>query len=209
MHTNGGRVNAEDPYKTLGLEFGSTTIEIKAAYRSLAKKHHPDVFIGGDKARSGNDAFFRKITSAYEALMAKASVDLNGQDARLYSFQLWRKADILAQERTDVAGVKRVRPSRPAGGFSSSSNAVIDFSGTVPVCKRRGGDLIGGDSGDSSRNSSSVGRGQSKWHSKEALTYKPWRPLGGGTGVADDETLNKDNKCTTGTKEDGGNPGNC
>lgn len=175
LHTNGARVVAEDPYKTLGIEFGSTTEEIKVAYRALAKRHHPDLFssqTGSDSERLANEATFRKITAAYNAVMAKANVDLTGEDATLYSFQLWRKADMLAQERTDVAGVKRVRPARPAG---EPTSVMIDFSGTVPVAKRRGGDLIGGEPGVETRTSSSVGRGQSKW--SKAKPYEPWKPM--------------------------------
>lgn len=38
-----------DPYAVLGVHPGATTAEIKAAYRSLVKRHHPDA--GGDAAR--------------------------------------------------------------------------------------------------------------------------------------------------------------
>ena len=39
----------EDPYKILGISCSASLKEIKAAYRFLAKKHHPD--IGGDKEK--------------------------------------------------------------------------------------------------------------------------------------------------------------
>lgn len=47
-------------YKTLGLESNATEDEVKQAYRKLAMKHHPD--------RGGDEAEFKKIKEAYEAI---------------------------------------------------------------------------------------------------------------------------------------------
>lgn len=50
-----------DYYKILGIKRGSTTEEIKQAYRSLAMKHHPD--------RGGDEKRFKEISNAYENLI--------------------------------------------------------------------------------------------------------------------------------------------
>lgn len=47
--------------KELGLEFGATVKEIKAAYRKLAHKHHPD--------KGGSTEAFQAIQAAYEVCM--------------------------------------------------------------------------------------------------------------------------------------------
>ncbi len=47
-------------YKTLGLAPGASEEEIKKAYRKMAMKHHPD--------RGGDEAEFKRIKEAYEAL---------------------------------------------------------------------------------------------------------------------------------------------
>ena len=47
-------------YDTLGLQMGATPDEIKAAYRKLAKQHHPDS--GGDVSK------FQEVSNAYETL---------------------------------------------------------------------------------------------------------------------------------------------
>lgn len=55
---------AEDYYALLGVGKSATEAEIKAAYRKLAMKHHPDRNPGDKKA----EETFRKINGAYEAL---------------------------------------------------------------------------------------------------------------------------------------------
>lgn len=54
----------KDYYSLLGVKPGATEKEIKAAYRRLARKHHPDVN-PGDKAA---EAKFKVINEAYEVL---------------------------------------------------------------------------------------------------------------------------------------------
>lgn len=53
-----------DPYEVLGLDADATSDEIKAAYRRLAMKHHPDKN-PGDKA---SDWIFREVDRAYKTL---------------------------------------------------------------------------------------------------------------------------------------------
>jgi molecular chaperone DnaJ len=56
---------AEDYYSLLGVARNATDAEIKAAYRKLAMKHHPDRNPGSHKEAEEK---FRQINSAYEAL---------------------------------------------------------------------------------------------------------------------------------------------
>src|ERR671924_1971111 len=57
-------VEFKDYYKVLGVGKTASEKEIKAAYRKLARKHHPDVN-PGDKAA---EARFKEINEAYEVL---------------------------------------------------------------------------------------------------------------------------------------------
>ena len=50
----------KDYFSILGLPASATKAEIKKAFRTLAKEHHPDV--------SGNETTFREIREAYEVL---------------------------------------------------------------------------------------------------------------------------------------------
>lgn len=58
---------ARDPYKVLGVPKGASTAEIKKAYRSLAKKYHPDTN-KGDAAAARK---FSEISSAHDLLSDK------------------------------------------------------------------------------------------------------------------------------------------
>ncbi|HEX3673872.1 MAG TPA: J domain-containing protein [Rhizomicrobium sp.] len=52
-----------DPYQTLGVAKGASEAEIKKAFRTLAKKHHPDTAKGADAASKQR---FQEINTAYE-----------------------------------------------------------------------------------------------------------------------------------------------
>jgi len=57
-------------YEILGLTAGATADEVKKAYRRAAQKHHPD--------KGGNEAEFKKVNEAYEAILSgKAQSDNN------------------------------------------------------------------------------------------------------------------------------------
>ena len=73
----------KDYYKVLGLSKGASDKEIKAAFRKLARKYHPDVN-PGDK---GAEARFKEISEANEVLSDKAKrqkYDQLGADWRNY-----------------------------------------------------------------------------------------------------------------------------
>ncbi len=54
----------DDPYQTLGVARTATEDEIRAAYRKLAKKHHPDLNPGKHEAEEK----FKAVSSAYALL---------------------------------------------------------------------------------------------------------------------------------------------
>jgi curved DNA-binding protein len=54
-----------DPYSILGVDKNADDAEIKAAYRKLAKEHHPD--------RGGDNELFAKINAAYDSVKDAAA----------------------------------------------------------------------------------------------------------------------------------------
>ena len=62
-------------YETLGVPENATVAEIKAAYKKLAMRYHPD-------RNGGGDVIFKKITAAYRALV-KPPVETTPASTRL------------------------------------------------------------------------------------------------------------------------------
>ncbi len=61
--------NPDSAYKILEIEKTATVPEIKTAYRTMAKKYHPDKLQHMDEAyRKGAEEKFRKVQEAYEQL---------------------------------------------------------------------------------------------------------------------------------------------
>jgi hypothetical protein len=112
--TDADRTRASDPFARLGLAWGATSTEIKDAYRRLARELHPDVSSLDPTVASGK---FRLVREAYDVLTSKGGgggVGATADSREGWSFRTWRSGDIIAQERTDVAGAARKRPVRPA-----------------------------------------------------------------------------------------------
>ena len=97
-----------NPYEILGVQRTADEAAIRAAYRKLAKKHHPDV--NPDKPDAA--ARFGEISSAYDLLSDKdkrARFDRGEIDAEGHEVQPQR------QYYRDTEGQERYQP---AGGFS-------------------------------------------------------------------------------------------
>ncbi len=63
----------KDPYEVLGINHGASQSEIKAAYRELVKKYHPDRYQGNPLADLAEEKL-REVNDAYEQLTSgKAS----------------------------------------------------------------------------------------------------------------------------------------
>ena len=59
-----------DPYEVLGLAFYATWDEISTAYRALAKKHHPDLYIDAtEEERAEAEGRMREVNRAYQELV--------------------------------------------------------------------------------------------------------------------------------------------
>ncbi|MFI3207066.1 MAG: J domain-containing protein [Clostridia bacterium] len=58
-----------DPYKVLGVSASSTDEEIKDAYRTLAKKYHPDQYSGSPIADLASEKM-KEINEAYDEVVA-------------------------------------------------------------------------------------------------------------------------------------------
>ena len=61
--------NPDRAYKILEIDKTATVAEIKKAYRTMAKKYHPDKLIDMDEAyKKGAEQKFREVQESYESL---------------------------------------------------------------------------------------------------------------------------------------------
>ena len=63
----------QDPYEVLGISRGASDDEIRAAYRELVKKYHPDKYQGNPLADLAQEKL-QEVNEAYDLLMKKGSV---------------------------------------------------------------------------------------------------------------------------------------
>lgn len=62
-----------DPYKVLGVSPNASDDEIKAAYRQLAKKYHPDNYANNPLADLAEEKM-REINKAYDMIQSDAGI---------------------------------------------------------------------------------------------------------------------------------------
>lgn len=83
-------------FSTLGLDVGATESEVRAAYRALARAHHPD-------KTGGDDETFRKIQRAYETAREKLEKDKTAREAMKATLSSSSSARVL---KTSIASEK-------------------------------------------------------------------------------------------------------
>jgi hypothetical protein len=164
--TNTETMKKDDPYATLGIQWGATTMEIKEAFRTKARELHPDV----NKEDSAELALkkFQLVQKAYSKLMDVKGAPHRDDLMDEWSFSVWRNSDIIAQERTDVAGMARKRPIKPAEASKPKSQwgiASIGHPDGGGSQSRRRNEYLGGGYDD--------GRRRKSIPKKE---YKQWDP---------------------------------
>ena len=72
---------AKNPYEVLGLKPGASEAEIKAAYRELIKKYHPDRYQNNPLSDLAEEKT-REINEAYDSLMSGAKGPRNQGSSR-------------------------------------------------------------------------------------------------------------------------------
>jgi DnaJ domain/Exodeoxyribonuclease X-like C-terminal len=122
-------VPPKDPHAVLGIESGASPDDIKAAWRGLARRHHPD--LTGDDPEAARQATRRmaEINAAYAAL-TRAGETLEGRRARAARDAAARggrqagAAGAAGTARERRGGPPPDRPTRPV-------TSRLDLSGTV------------------------------------------------------------------------------
>jgi curved DNA-binding protein len=135
-------VDFKDYYKVLGVPKGSSEKDIKAAFRKLARKHHPDVNAGDAKA----EAKFKEINEAYEVLSdpdKRKRYDTLGAD-----WQSYQRAPGPGTAAWPGGGGVHVEFDQDVGGFSDFFKTFFGGAaragGARPGAGTRIEDLFGG-----------------------------------------------------------------
>jgi DnaJ domain len=180
--TNTDTMKHDDPYAQLGLRYGdgATLTDIKQAYKQKSLLYHPD--LQQDKQAQQEAARkFQDLQRAYQTLVNVHS-NLNGLSVEKdeeWRVSVWRNGDRLAVNRTDVAGVLKKRPAPPATIVNVATAGLLGHPSGRGVSAITRGEYLTEDGGkiQSSKSSSSVGRGVNKWVQPKQL--QPWNGQGG------------------------------
>ena len=66
---------ADSAYKILEIDRSASNDEVKKAFRTMAKKYHPDKLMDMDEAyRKGAEEKFRKVQEAYETIQKERGI---------------------------------------------------------------------------------------------------------------------------------------
>lgn len=107
------RTHEKDYYQILGIENTSTPEQIKDAYRSLAKKHHPDV-----SSEEPDVEKFRNVVEAYQVLSvteSRATFDISRRkNPQMYKAMSDTQFDMVHRRdlRNKEGNISKTAPSR-------------------------------------------------------------------------------------------------
>jgi len=82
-----------DPYKILGVSYNATEEEVKAAYRELAKKYHPDNYADSPLADLANEKM-QEINEAYDRIIANLRSKGNSSNSSSNSYNGYQNSNL-------------------------------------------------------------------------------------------------------------------
>ncbi len=141
----------KDYYKSLGVPKDATAVEIKKAYRKLARQHHPDANTGSTKSEEK----FKEISEAYDVLSNEKTRKEYDEARSLFGSGGFRMpggggavAPVARAVSTSTSATCSAMPARVArvlpavsATFSAASSATTPAHGCDTQQPRRGADV--------------------------------------------------------------------
>lgn len=115
-----------DPYKVLGVDRNATDEEIKSAYRSLAKKYHPDNYANTDLGDVAEEKM-KEINEAYQQIQDERSGKRTGSSGSYTHYSSTTRDQ--SSHASDYVHVRELINS----GRTKEARAVLD---SIPVSDR-------------------------------------------------------------------------
>ena len=119
-----------DPHTVLGVPHDATEAEIRHAFRSRLREHHPDTR-GKDAAAAVSDLALRRILAAYATLRHDSSKAADGGRTRLRHLTPRERPSTPGPPTADHAAL-RVTPLQWRPADESASRTITDASLAVP-----------------------------------------------------------------------------
>jgi len=125
------QVADKDFYSVLKVPSTATPVQIKDAYRALAKKHHPDVQSGDQGSHDPDVDKFRSVVEAYQVLSVKesrAAFDLTRKkNPHLYTATPMSDEQYDMNYRRDLRNKQGLSPRTPAARGSYAEQRIAEL----------------------------------------------------------------------------------
>lgn len=122
----------ENPYEVLGIREGASEEEIKAAYRELVKKYHPDRYQDNPLSDLAEEKL-REVNEAYDYLMKNAGFSSGTYQGTGYQGSRGAGSDdpVFQQVRRDIDANRLAEAERLLAGVSIRNAEWIFLSGMI------------------------------------------------------------------------------
>ena len=110
-----------DPYKVLGINRDASDEDIKKAYRTLARKYHPDNYAGRDLADLAEERM-KEINEAYDTVVKERAAGRSGTSGSGYYYSPGQNTSgsTSSGSASDAETLRRVRVLITAGRYSEA-----------------------------------------------------------------------------------------
>lgn len=120
-----------DPYKILGISPDATDIEVKNAYRALARKYHPDNYDASNPLSDLATEKMKEINEAYDQIMAERKKGKRASGGGTHTYADIRNMINARRMREAEAALSRIAPADRSADWHYLESLVLMHRGFV------------------------------------------------------------------------------